>query len=179
MYAARADLGGGVVLSQIHEFDYLFSLFGVPSKVYAIGGHWSHLEIDVEDVASILMEASVDGRPLPIHLHQDYLQTPGARQCEVIGDRGKAVVDFNSRTVTVFESGSSSPTVSAFPGLERNQLFVDELSHFLDCVERRTRPIVDLRDGLQSLRMALAAKQSMSTGMPVELGVGNAEFTRV
>ena len=58
MYAARADLGGGVVLSQIHEFDYLYSLFGLPRRVYAIGGHWSELEIDVEDTASILMECT-------------------------------------------------------------------------------------------------------------------------
>ena len=76
MYAARADLGGGVVLSQIHEFDYLYSLFGLPRRIFAVGGHWSELEIDVEDTASILMECSVNGRTLPIHLHQDYLQSP-------------------------------------------------------------------------------------------------------
>src|SRR5215472_11850126 len=52
MYASRADLGGGVVLSQIHEFDYLYSLFGLPTTIYAIGGHWSHFEINVEDTAS-------------------------------------------------------------------------------------------------------------------------------
>jgi len=43
MYASRADLGGGVVLSQIHEFDYLYSLFGVPTRAYAledIGANW-------------------------------------------------------------------------------------------------------------------------------------------
>ena len=43
MYASRADLGGGVILSQIHEFDYLYSLFGVPRRVYALGGQWSDL----------------------------------------------------------------------------------------------------------------------------------------
>jgi predicted dehydrogenase len=65
-YAARTDLGGGVVLTQIHELDYLYSLFGRPTKVFGIGGHWSHLEVDVEDTASILMEGSYQDRPLPI-----------------------------------------------------------------------------------------------------------------
>jgi predicted dehydrogenase len=169
MYAARADLGGGVVLSQIHEFDYLYSLFGVPVRVYAIGGHWSDLEIDVEDTASILMECSVDDRPLPIQLHQDYLQSPPSRQCEVIGDRGRAVMDLHSLSVTVFVRGNASPEAYSFSGFERNQLFLDETNHFLDCVSTRNRPIVDLQDGLQSLRMALAVKQSIASRLPVDL----------
>jgi predicted dehydrogenase len=169
MYAARADLGGGVVLSQIHEFDYLYSLFGVPDRVYAVGGHWSDLEIDVEDTASILMECALEGRPLPIQLHQDYLQSPPSRQCEVIGDRGRAVMDLHALTVSIFTRGNMSPDVRSFCGFERNQLFLDELKHFLACVRSRTKPVVDLRDGLQSLRMALATKESIERHEAVDL----------
>ena len=169
MYAARADLGGGVVLSQIHEFDYLYSLFGLPRRIYAIGGHWSDLEIDVEDTASILMECSVAGRPLPIQLHQDYLQSPPSRLCEVIGDHGRVVMDLHALTVTVFTRGNATPVVHSFAGFERNQLFVDQLTHFLECVKTRRRPVVDLKDGLQSLRMALAAKSSIASHQPVDL----------
>ena len=176
MYAARAELGGGVVLSQIHEFDYLYSLFGFPTKLYAIGGHWSHLDIDVEDTASTLMECSFEGRPLPIHLHQDYLQTAPSRQCEVIGDRGRAVLDFPSLSVTVYESQRRSPVVHAWKDFERNQLFLDEVRHFLDCVEKRTRPVVDVRCGAQSLRIALAAKLSMASNNLVELSARGAEL---
>jgi predicted dehydrogenase len=169
MYAARADLGGGVVLSQIHELDYLYSLFGLPKRIYALGGHWSDLEIDVEDTASILMEASIGGRPLPIQLHQDYLQSPPSRQCEVIGDRGRAIMDLPALTVTVFTRGSATPEVHSFAGFERNQLFLDQTNHFLECVKTRKRPVVDLKDGLQSLRMALAVKQSIAVREPVDL----------
>jgi|SRR5271166_539532 len=169
MYAARADLGGGVVLSQIHEFDYLYSLFGLPSRVYALGGHWSELDIDVEDTASILMECSVAGRPFPIQLHQDYLQSPPSRQCEVIGDRGRVVMDLHGLTVAVFTRGNTTPEVHSFPGFERNQLFVDQTRHFLQCVKTRERPVVDLKDGLHSLRMALAVKRSIAEHQPIEL----------
>lgn len=168
MYASRADLGGGVVLSQIHEFDYLYSLFGLPSRIYALGGHWSELEIDAEDTASTLMECSIDGRPLPIHLHQDFLQSPPSRQCEIIGDRARALMDLHALTVTVFARGQAAPIVESFHGFERNQLFIDQTRHFLECVRTRQRPIVDLRDGLQSLRMALAAKQSIATQRPID-----------
>lgn len=169
MYASRANLGGGVVLSQIHEFDYLYSLFGLPKQIYAVGGRWSDLEIDVEDTASTLMNFHHNGHSLPVHLHQDYLQWPPSRQCEIIGDRGKAVMDLRVPCVTVFKRDRDTPETQTFPEFDRNQLFLDELRHFLDCIKTRRKPIADLTDGLQSLRMALAAKESMKTGLPIEL----------
>jgi predicted dehydrogenase len=168
MYAARSDLGGGVVLSQIHEFDYLYSLFGLPRRIFAVGGHGSQLEIDVEDVASVLMDSIVDGRVVPIHLHQDYLQCPSTRECEVIGEDGKVTANFAKLEVTLCSRGGTA-RVWTFPSFERNQLYIDELKCFLSCVARRTKPVVDVHAGSQSLRMALAAKRSMACGHSVEL----------
>jgi predicted dehydrogenase len=169
-YAAKSEMGGGVILSQIHETDYLYSLFGLPKSVFALGGHWSELEISSEDTASILMEGTTSaGRTLPIHLHQDFLQSPQMKQCEVIGDRGKAVMDLVAVTVSVYGRDNPTPAVHEFPGFERNHLFLDQTSHFLDCIRNRHRPIVDLRDGLESVRIALAAKQSIATGKRVLL----------
>jgi predicted dehydrogenase len=167
-YAARADLGGGVVLTQIHEFDYLYSLFGPVRSVYALGGHWSHLDLDVEDVASTLMQATIGNRPLPIHLQQDYLQRPAVRQCEVTGDRGKAILDLRALSVTVV-SPEGPPLVHSFADFDRNVMFIEEVRHFLACVEARTKPIVDLRDGRQSLEMAVAVKRSIASGTVVAL----------
>jgi predicted dehydrogenase len=169
MYASRANLGGGVVLSQIHELDYLYSLFGLPSRVYALGGHWSDLEIDVEDTASILLEAPFGSRILPIQLHQDFLQSPPSRKCEVIGDRGRVVMDLVGLTVNHFTLGQATPEVFRVENFDRNNLFLDQARHFLHCVAARERPVVDIADGIQSLRMALAVKQSIATHQPVDL----------
>jgi predicted dehydrogenase len=168
-YAARADLGGGVVVTQIHEFDYLYSLFGFPLRIYALGGHWSDLEIDVEDTASILMEAPLGSRVLPIHLHQDYLQSPPSRQCEIIGDKGRAVMDLPSLTVSLYTLGKPQADIFRLENFDRNNLFLDQTRHFLHCVETREKPIVDLADGIQSLRMALAVKQSIAEHKPIDL----------
>jgi predicted dehydrogenase len=169
MYAARSHLGGGVILSQIHELDYLYALFGRPRRVFCLGGHLSSLEIDVEDVASVLMEHEVDGRKVPVHLHQDYVQRPPSRTCEVIGDAGKILVDFRALTVQVFDGRGQPLETRAFENFQRNQLFLDEMSHFLACVRGEQTPVVSVRDGAQSLRMALAAKHSMTSGQVVGL----------
>jgi predicted dehydrogenase len=169
MYAARADLGGGVVLSQIHEFDYLYALFGPPRRLFALGGHLSHLEIDVEDVASTLMEFHLDGRTLPVHLQQDYLQRPPSRGCEVVGDQGKVVMDLPSLSVTRYDCKGAVAENQRWDNFDRNQLFVDEMRHFIECVQTRRNPLVDLSDGAWSLRMALAARESIATGRVVDL----------
>ena len=169
MYASRADLGGGVILSQIHELDYVYWLFGMPTRVFAVGGHLTRLEVDVEDTASILLECSVDGRAIPVHVHQDYIQRPPSRTCEVIGDAGKILVDLRQLTLTAFDADGSITESSSNPGFERNQLFLEEMTHFLACLEGRETPRVSVRDGARSLAIALGAKQSIETGQVVDL----------
>jgi len=169
MYASRRDLGGGVILSQIHEFDYLYWLFGLPRRMYTLGGHLSGLEIDVEDTADTLMECMLDGHPVPVNLHQDYIQRPLSRFCEVFGDAGKIRVDIRALTVDVFDGAGSQIEASSYKDFQRNQLFLDELKWFLEYLQGKKTPLVDLRTGVQSLRMALAAKESLETGKVIDL----------
>ena len=168
-YAARSELGGGVILSQIHELDYVYWLFGLPRRLITFGGHLSNLEIDVEDTASSLMECVVDGRAIQIEVHQDFVQRPARHTCHVIGDAGKILVDLDAATMQVFDAEGRLAERCEFSDFQRNQLFVDELKHFLACVRGNEEPIVTLRDAAQSLRMALAARQSLATGQVVEL----------
>jgi predicted dehydrogenase len=168
-YAARAGLGGGVVLTQIHEFDYLYALFGVPRRVFAIGGRLTRLEVDVEDTASILMESIVDGRAVPIHVYQDYIQRPPSRCCHIVGDAGKMALDFRAMTLVVYQGDGSVRERVEIPDFQRNQMFLDEMGAFLRCIERHETPVVSLRDGAQSLKTALAARESLRTGKVVEV----------
>jgi predicted dehydrogenase len=169
LYASRKDLGGGVILSQIHELDFVYWLFGLPQRIFALGGHLSNLEIDVEDIASILMECVVDGQAVPVHVHQDYLQRPPSRTCQVIGDAGKIVLDLNTPTIQVFDQDGELTEKVSYDNIQRNQLFLDELKHFLACIKGYEQPMVTVRDGWQSLKMALAAKESLKTGKVVDL----------
>ena len=167
-YAAREHLGGGVILTQIHEIDYLLWLFGAPHRLLTIGGHLSSLEIDVEDVASILMECDVGGQRIPVHLHQDYVQRPPRRTCQVIGNDGTIMVDFRAVTVEVFDTQGRSIERTVTEGFDRNQLFLEQTQHFLDCVDKQEQPLVSIYDGAQSLRIALAAKRSLLEGHQIE-----------
>jgi len=185
-YASKRDLGGGALLSQIHEMDYLYWLFGFPMRVFALGGHLSSLEIDVEDIVETLMECEIDSCLIPISLHQDYLQRPPRRICEVIGDKGKVLVNLAGLSVEVFDSNGKQVEATNYSGFQRNQMFLDELEYFFaglddslgssisssvtyETRQRTHSPLVSVSEGAWSLRMALAARESLVTGKVVNL----------
>jgi len=168
-YAAREELGGGVLLTQIHEFDNALYLFGIPHRIFAIGGKLSQLEIDVEDTASILMECKYEGKNLPVTILTDFLQYPPVRNYTVVGEHGRMFIDLIGGDISLIERETGKTESFNYKGFNRNQLFIDELKHFLEAVSGKAEPAVNIKTGLISLRMALAARESIKTGKPIKL----------
>lgn len=169
LYASQKGLGGGVVLTQIHELDYLQWLFGMPQRVFALGGHLSSLDIDVEDNVDILMDCNIDGHSVPISLHMDYLQRPSARTCQIIGDQGKIVLDFVSLSVDTYDGSGNLVESNSYAGYDRNQSFLEELRCFLRSMAGEQTPLVGLAEAAQGLKIALVIKESLQTGRVINL----------
>jgi predicted dehydrogenase len=168
MYAARNSLGGGVTLSQIHEIDYLTALFGVPRRVFSMGGHVSSLEIDVDDVSLSLLEfGRADGSPLFVELHQDFVQRPGNRSAIIVGERGKIEWSLSGKYLKRWDESGHLLEHQDYSQLARNAPYVAELQQFLDAVTKRQACTPSLRDGAISLHLALALLESQSTGKAV------------
>ena len=78
-------------------------------------------------------------------------------------------MDLPSLTVTLTCSTSPSLKFSASKTSTAIAFSLSQARHFLRCVETREKPVVDLADGIQSLRMALAVKQSIAEHSPIDL----------
>jgi predicted dehydrogenase len=161
-YAARADLGGGVVLTQIHDYDLAFWLFGMPHAVRASGGRLSDLEIDVEDTADAILETPAG----TVQVRQSFARRPPRRTILVRGERCTASLDLLASSLTL--EPPLAPAVS-LPEYQRNQMFLDEAAHFLDCIEGRASPATPLTEGALVLRIALAVKDALRSGRRVDL----------
>lgn len=57
-YSAKSAEGGGVLRDLSHELDFLMWILGDWKRLTALGGKLSSLEIDSEDIVSILMETA-------------------------------------------------------------------------------------------------------------------------
>lgn len=168
-HPARRGLGGGSLRIQTHEIDYALWLFGMPRQVFAVGGHVTRLEVDVEDSVSILLHCEPQSKPLPVHIHLDYVQRPPQRVCEVVGDAGKVRFDYYADQLIFHDHASGIVETYNFAKFERNQMFIDELQHFLDCLAGKAQSLIGLQEGIKSLRISLAADESLRTQQSIRL----------
>lgn len=166
-YMARKDLGGGVVLNQmIHELDYLYYLFGMPTTVYAVGGITGNLEIDVEDNCDAIYRMETKTGSFPVSVHADFYQSPPSRFVKIIGEKGQITLDLLKAAVT--KTIGNVKEESCFEAFARNDMFIEELKLFMECIEKDKEPEISLEDGIVSLKMAMAAKKSMETGGEID-----------
>jgi predicted dehydrogenase len=76
-YSAHSEEGGGVLRDLSHELDYVTWLFGPWKRITALGGHFSSLKIDSDDVFSIMMT----GENCPVaNIHINYLERVPRRE---------------------------------------------------------------------------------------------------
>jgi predicted dehydrogenase len=164
-YAARADLGGGVVLTQIHDYDLAWWLFGPHTRVTATGGRLSSLDIDVEDT----VDARLEGGWLPVRVRQTFAARPPRRSIRIDGADGSLTVDLVTGRASA--TASWAPLASGLnnPDYPRNDMFMDVARNFVASVGGDFAPSAPLDDGIEVLKLALAVKDSIRSGVTVEI----------
>jgi predicted dehydrogenase len=164
-YAARRDLGGGVLLTQIHDIDYLGWILGWPREVYSVGGHLSSLEVDVDDTAVSLWPCDIQGRAVPVQLRQDYVRREPVRALELVMDGGTLDLDLLAPSLRVVDGDGCRVIEEGPEGYDRNDMFLAEMEHFLACIDRREASRVPPVEAAKSLAVALAALRSQTSGI--------------
>jgi predicted dehydrogenase len=166
-YAARSDLGGGVVLTQCHSLDYLPWLVGPVEAVWGFVGKLSDLEVDVDDTAEIGVR--FQGGALG-SLHLDYNQQPPLHHFDVIGTQGTIRCDLGDGTVNLFRAAEKAWEAYPLPpGWERNAMFLDEMRHFIGVARGEEPPVCPLEDGIRVMELVAAVRSSQRTGRLVEV----------
>lgn len=140
-YSARKDLGGGIILTIIHELDYPYWFFGETEKVTGVLNKKNYLGIDAEELAEISIRFKSG---VICQIHMDYLTKPPARNCEIVGSKGKIVWDYYDKSQAI----------------DSNQMYILELKHFIDCVKTHKEPLIPLLEGRKVLEIALEAKKN-------------------
>lgn len=166
-YSARRDLGGGIILDAIHELDYIRWMLGEVEAVVCFAGKLSDLEIETEDTAEVLLrfQSGAIGE-----VHMDYIQRIYNRSCHIIGDQGTITWDEEMGNVKWYSVKTGEwQVIPDPPGWEFNQMYLNELSHFLRCISGREKPALDVFEGKRVLEIAMAAKSSAASGEVIHL----------
>jgi predicted dehydrogenase len=166
-YAARSDLGGGVVNTLCHPLDYVRWLFGEVHSLYALTGQVSDLAVDVEDIAEITLtfESGVVGS-----VHLDYFQQPPAHWLEINGTQGYIRWDSETGIARIYITHEGRwESIEPPVGFERNALFLAEIQHFQAVINGEASSRCSLDDGIKSLVLTTAVHESARMGIKLEI----------
>lgn len=144
-YSAHRDMGGGVCIDLIHEWDYLHYLIGAPINIKSIIGKKSELEIDSDDIAVYIAEYPNK----IVELHLDYFGRKTIRKIELIGKTDTIIADLIEQKI---EWLSERKVIDLSQTRDEYQKL--ELIHFLNIVGRKCNSDNDLKTACRILRIA-------------------------
>ena len=145
-YSAHRDMGGGVGIDLIHEWDYLTTFFGMPQKVYSIQDHISPLEIDSDDIA--IYVAKTDSATIELHL--DYFGRKTLRSMDIFMPNETIRCDIAEGKIEYLKAGKQIQL-----NAERNAFQMEEIKHFFAIIDGE---IVNDSDALHAYQVLKLTK---------------------
>ena len=98
-------------------------------------------------------------------IHLDYVQRTYERGCQIVGELGSIFWDFNAKAVRWYDAANKEWTTYAPPETwEINQMYVDEMKHFLDCLRNGVATTLPIPAAAAVMRIVFAAKTSSAQG---------------
>lgn len=164
---ATKRIGGGVILdAATHYIDYISSLFGKVKEVFCYSERMSGLKLEAEDIAEMLLKFETGAIA---SLHVDFIQQPYQNKCEIIGEKGTITWDLTDNTVNLFSGANNKWQTFPENNFDYNETYVQEIIHFIECIQGKEQPPVNGIRGKKILQIALAVKESAQIGKAITL----------
>jgi myo-inositol 2-dehydrogenase/D-chiro-inositol 1-dehydrogenase len=172
--AEYVAVSGGMFLDMtIHDFDMVRYLSGSEAlEVYAAGAVLVDPAIgDAGDIDTAVITIKLENGAIATIDNSRKAVYGYDQRAEVFGSKGAVSISNNAASTAVYssEEGVTAEKPLYF-FLERYmQSFSDEICQFCEAIQNDTETPVGPRDGLEPVRIALAAKRSLDEGRPVKL----------
>ncbi|NJE30333.1 Gfo/Idh/MocA family oxidoreductase [Thermococcus sp. 18S1] len=143
----------GVVIDlAVHDIDVMRFLFEEKlQKVYAKIGNAKH-PAKVEDYSLIMLSFSNGKSGI---IETNWLTPHKVRKLTIVGTEGIAELDYISQKFVIYNEEWIMEAK-----IEKKEPLRNELEHFIECVERKSQPLVTGEDGLYALKVAIKALES-------------------
>ena len=159
--------GGQMVEQLIHIVDLARHSLGMPQTVYAKAANLFHGNVERytgEDVSAIVLGYD-DGRIGVLHASNAAIPGRWMKSWQIVAERATCLFsDWNNAEIVSTSGEPRSETVAG-----TTDPFVAQLTDLVSAIRERRPPLVPLSDGLETLRIVLAARQSADEGREIVL----------
>lgn len=181
-YVFDKETGGG--RDQIMwELSWIFWLLGKPKIVTSFTRKLGSFEAKIFDVYNLMIEFknNIIGNVLV-----DVIQRPPSRMCEIIGEKGTAIWNYDEKLLKIFTVDSNSwktylesdfykgyEVEEEKPGfaikdLGINETYVDEIKNFIDVINNDKQPDFTFEDEKIALEIMYKSEKSSDVGRHIK-----------
>ena len=154
-YTSNESLGGGVILTLSHPIDYLIWMFGSVDYIQSSFSKSNIIETNIEDdLANITMHFN-SGEIANVHLN--YVSRPPKHSLDVYGEKKSVHIDFLKNSMVCISNEGKVLMEYIESSFNRNDMYLDEVSHFMSSIESNEKTILPLEVGKKSLKICLSA----------------------
>ncbi len=154
-YSASVEQGG-VVLDCIHEIDLALWEFGLATVTASKVLPATKIGLSTDGEAEIFLRHTGGAES---HIHLSFMEEQFQRSQHVTGTVGSLSWDFTRGAVEWREKDGALVEIIRQPaGWEPNQMYMEELDHFLNAVETESTPMGSLNEALAALQIALTVR---------------------
>ncbi|HEX3145723.1 MAG TPA: Gfo/Idh/MocA family oxidoreductase [Pyrinomonadaceae bacterium] len=158
-YSASAEWGGAI-LDCIHEID-LALWYGGPAKLEA--ARWTmanSIGLNTDGLAELILRHE---NGVLTNVHLNFIQRDYRRACQVIGTRGTIYWDFGKGCVDLYdEQGLLTDSFPQQSSWSMNEMYLDELSYFMKCVESNSLTSNAIAEAIATLKIAVDARSPIN-----------------
>lgn len=160
--SANREMGGGVLLELSHEIDYLRWIFGEIDWVSGYIDKQSVLEVDVEDIAHLMLRFRKDGCGYQTvgKLSLDFIRQDKVRVCTAICEKGSLRWDGITKRVEQWDLDRELWTIFFQSMQKRDDTYRLQFIDFLNCIQNKTAPKISGQDGVEVLKIVEAIRES-------------------
>jgi predicted dehydrogenase len=154
-YSASAS-HGGAILDCIHEIDLALWYFG-PARLHSCAAiPAGSIDLETDGLAELILQHH---RGVLASVHLNFVQRDYSRSCVVIGTDGTIEWQFRDHEVRVLGTdGTVRERIAEPAGWDMNQMYVDEIAHFVDAMQTRQPTTNPIAAGAATLQIALDAR---------------------
>jgi len=168
---------GGIVLDDSHEYDYLrWLLDDEVVSVYSQTKKTTTIKTQTESIAAIILKFR---KGTIASILMDYVRPNYERTSHIISEKGDVRWSFVPKKGSWKNYKSkafSNVTMNLFNKsirkkflINTNDMYLAEISDFLQCIEKNKKPIIDGWDALKTLKIGMAILESSKKNIVVNI----------
>ena len=100
----------------------------------------------------------------------DFFHKPASRYCKVIGTNGVIYCDLITNKIKIYYPKKKKWSEDLkLKNYNFNDMYVEELQHFISCVRTNKKTINSINDSIHALKVVINAKKSSKLKKPINM----------